>query len=241
MALSRKQILLLTAAGAALIPAGLVMKARGSDHADTPAIAAQPGTDLTDVFIFPSPSDSTKVVLAMDVHPLIPGGGGSSTTFDPSVLYQFKIDNTGDNIEDLVIQARFTGTGSTQQVMIAGPAKPDRTGTVTTALQPYVTTGVINHGFTPSPEIKVFAGAREDPFFFDLNQFFTIFPDRATPINGVPVSNPNVPQATSWRAPGAAQDFLAPYNVLSIVVELPKALLAPGTNKKIHVWCTTSK
>ena len=75
--------------------------------------------------------------------------------------------------------------------------------------------------------MQVFAGVREDSFFFDLEQFFTIFPDRATPINGIPVANPNDPQATTWRAPGTAVDFLSNgnYSVLSIVVELPKSLL----------------
>ena len=86
-----------------------------------------------------------------------------------------------------------------------------------------------------------FAGAREDPFFFDLNQFFAILPDRATPLTGKAVSNPDTPQVASFRPPGAAKDFLAGYNVLSVVVELPKSMLAPGANKKIHVWCTTSK
>ncbi|BDI28063.1 hypothetical protein CCAX7_001140 [Capsulimonas corticalis] len=238
MALSRKNIILL-AAGVALIPTGFLLKAHGSDHADTPAIAAQPGADLTDVFVFPSPSDSSKVVLAMDVHPLIPSGGSGGVSFDPSVLYQFKIDNTGDNVEDLVIQARFIGTGSSQRVLISGPMKPDRTGTVTTALAPYAVTGAINQAFSPATGIEVFAGAREDPFFFDLNRFFTILPDRATPITGTAVSNPNQPQAASFNNPGT--DFLAPYNVLAIVVELPKTSLVPGTNKKIHVWCTTSK
>jgi len=39
------------------------------------------------------------------------------------------------------------------------------------------------------------------------------------------VANP--PMATTWRAPGAAVDFLSNggFNVLSIVIELPKAQL----------------
>src|SRR5205085_2774459 len=128
------------------------------------------------------PTNANNVVLAMTVHPLIPTGQASGVVFDPNVLYQFKIDNTGDNVEDLVIQAKFNGTGSNQQVQIAGPIHPSRTGTVAEFETPDSVTGTINAPFTLSNGAKVFCGAREDPFFFDLNQFFTIFPDRAHPI-----------------------------------------------------------
>ena len=48
----------------------------------------------------------------------------------------------------------------------------------------------------------------------------------------------NTPQPpTSFRPPGQAQDFLAGFNVLSIVIELPRAKLGHG---KIGVWATTS-
>ena len=157
-----------------------IRNARGSDHADTPQIAASPGTDITDVFVFPSATNSNNVVLAMCVSPLIPTGG--TRAFDPTVLYQFKIDNTGDKVEDLVIQARFEGTGTSQKVIIAGPSAPSRTGTMSDALIPLTVTGTFNSTFSPNSGMQVFAGVREDPFFFDLEQFFTIFPDRATPI-----------------------------------------------------------
>ena len=218
-----------------------VRQARGSDHADTPQIAASPGTDLTDVFIFPSPSNPDNVVLAMNVNPLIATGGSAS--FDPNVLYQFKIDNTGDNSEDLVIQARFEGTGSAQKVMLSGPSIPALYGTQSRALPAQGTTGTVGAVFSPTPGTSVFAGVREDPFFFDLEQFFTILPDRATPINGKPVApaDANTPKATSWRAPGVAKDFLAGFNVLSIVVELPRSAIRGAATSKIAVWATTSK
>jgi len=41
----------------------------------------------------------------------------------------------------------------------------------------------------------------------------------------------------SFRPPGEAQDTLAPFNVHSIIVELPRELLGSG---KIGVWMTTS-
>ena len=43
------------------------------------------------------------------------------------------------------------------------------------------------------------------------------------------------------RAPGAARDFLAGLNVLSIVVEVPRARLKGAGSGKIALWCTTSK
>lgn len=211
-----------------VVPAALIGTSQASDHADTPTIASNPGTDLTDVYIFPSPSDSNKVVLAMNVNPLIGPGQGPSKSFDPNVLYQLKIDTNGDEIEDKVLQFKFSGTGSSQTVSVVGPIRPSMTGVTSEMGRPYATTGKINETFSPTGDMKVFAGAREDPFFFDLEQFFTILPDRATPITGVPVEDPNTPKATSWRAPGEAKDFLSNggYNVLSIVVELPRNMLA---------------
>lgn len=220
----------LMAAGVALIPSLILLRARGSDHADTPQIAASPGTDLSDVYIFPSPNNINNVVLAMNVRPLIPQGQGANFSFDPNVLYQFKIDNNGDAVEDLVIQARFGAAGANQSVSIAGPATPGQTGTVSTALQPYKTRGFIGQTFSPAPGMTVFAGPREDSFFFDLERFFAILPDRATPVNGVPVplADANTPQLTSWRPAGQAVDFLSNggFNVLSIVIELPRSMLA---------------
>ena len=76
------------------------------------------------------------------------------------MLYQFKIDSVGDNVEHLVIQARFTGTGPNQLVAVAGPLAPSRTGTSSVLLvQNGLTTGTINQTFSPQPGVKVFAGA----------------------------------------------------------------------------------
>ena len=238
-------------AALAIVPAVVLTRARGSDHADTPAIAAQPGTDLTDVFIFPSPTDSSKVCLAMCVHPLIPTGQGPSTAFDPNVLYQFKIDNSGDFVEDLVIQAKFTSSATTQRVQISSGV-PRRVGTIAEQLTPDSVVGAYNTPFTTSAGMKVFAGPREDPFFFDLAQFFTILPDRASPLGptftntaGATVStapsDPDMPMAGTFRPVGQAQDFLKGFNVLAIVVELPKSQLIGSGTGKINVWCTTSK
>ncbi|MBV9867302.1 MAG: DUF4331 family protein [Abitibacteriaceae bacterium] len=233
----RKQLLLV--ASALLAPTVFFYtRAHGSDHADTVENVQRPGADLTDVYMFPSKEDPNNVVLVMNAHPLIPAGQGGTVSFDPNVLYQFHIDNTGDGVEDMVIQAKFTGTGANQTVQIAGPTKPTSLGPVSSFLTPHATTGTLNQAFSPVAGMKVFAGPRKDPFFFDLERFVQILPDRGAPAGLTPEpSNPNAPQKTSFRGfpqtePGAGppKDFLANFNVLSIVIELPKSMLQRGTS-----------
>ncbi len=243
--------------------------ALASDHADTVANATRPGADMADVYIFPSTSSANNVVIVMNVHPLIPAGQGTTTNFDPNVLYQIKIDTNGDaNItEDLVIQVRFSGTGAAQRAVVSGPYKPYTTGTTATFARPYGTTGLINTTFSPTPGMTVFTGGRSDPFFFDLAQFFAIFPDRGYPAGGqqspyatiAAADTPNMTVDTTTKTMKAgfrgftaanpsynqspASDLLAGFNLLSIVVELPRAMLADATTGKVGVirlWETTS-
>ncbi len=216
-------------AGLVLAGGGFIAKqAVSSDHADTREVVSRPGSDISDVYMFPSKENPDNYVLIMNVNPLIAAGGGGGASFDPNVLYQFKIDLNEDGIEDRVIQATFQGTGAAQKVRIAGPAAPNEVSTSNTLMSPYATTGTINTTFSPIGGMKVFAGAREDSFFFDLEQFFTILPDRGVPPGlTTPPADPYQPMATTWRAPGAAVDFLSNggFNVLSIVIELPNAQL----------------
>ncbi len=237
---------------AIVAPIAFLSTSKASDHADTPDIAMNPGIDLTDVHIFPSKTDPEKVVLSMCVNPLIAKGQGLTKSFDPNALYQFKIDNTGDAVEDLVIQVQFTGTGSGQVVSVTKPKKPSTIGGNNVRETTSGVSGDLNTPFSPYPGTTVFAGAREDPFFFDLEQFFNILPDRATPISGIAIdpSEANNPKQTSWRAPGQAVDFLSNggYNVLAIVIELPRKDLIKGDagranasrSNVIGVWCTTN-
>ncbi|GAC1573750.1 MAG: hypothetical protein NVS3B7_05320 [Candidatus Elarobacter sp.] len=225
--------------------------ASSSDHADSPAVLARPGADLTDVYVFPAPKNDANVVIAVDAHPLVAPGMGNSTYFDPGVMYQVKIDNTGDRVEDLVIQfsASAPRNGS-QTITMYGPGKPNQTGTSSTWIASSGTFA-FNDKNAQINGIKAFAGPREDPFFFDLAQFFKIVPDRNFGNHGAGKTVPAA-SATSFRGFGAgsgcdtspAQDFLSAnrFNVLSLVVEMPRAMLAPAGRKpgKIGVWASTS-
>jgi Domain of unknown function (DUF4331) len=227
---------------------------RGSDHQDSPTVVARPGADITDVFVYPAPDNANNVVFAMDVYPLIPAGMSSSPqfTFDPAVLYQFKIATnvlSKDYTEKLVMQFQATGTGPSQTFTMYGPAAPNETGTANTHV---AATGTFpfNKPTTLNGNIQVFAGPRRDPFFFDLAQFFKILPDRnytshqngatpppptATSFNGFP-ANPNGCLTTP------SSNLLSSFNVLQIAVELPKATLEPSgplVGEVIGVWATT--
>jgi hypothetical protein len=107
--------------------------------------------------------------------------------------------------------------------------------------------GRINHSFEPAEEMRVFAGLRADPFFFDVGQFSRIFPDRKTPLTGkqvdfASIKAANTPQQPGFLPAGQASDFLEGLNCLSIVVELPRARLAPHGKPPgvIRLWETTN-
>ena len=242
-------VLTALASGCLAIPALLLSThLTASDHADTAENYNRIGADMTDVFIFPSPTNDNNVVVVMDVHGLIPAG--QTASFDPQVLYQMKFDTSGDFVEDLVIQARFTGVGANQRVSISGPHAPITTGTKATFGRPYAKVGMINETFSPVAGMQVFAGVRSEPFFFDLNRFYAILPDRATPLTGKQVDFASImaadtPQVNGFRGFPAnsgydsspAMDYLANLNVLSIVVEMPRTMLSSGV---VHLWETTS-
>ena len=235
----RRGLAVLAALG--LIGAAGIRAARASDHQDNPLVELNPAMDMSDFYSFPGAA-ADRIVLAMDTRPLLTPAQTPGASFDPNILYQFKIDNTGDAKEDKVIQVTFKGTGANQTVEVRGPMAPPVVGGMmnTVADVAPVITGNINQVIGTSSGIQVYAGAREDPFFLDLEQFLRILPDRKP--NTGPLSQiPDSPSATSFRAVGSAVDALKGSNVLSIVIELPTAQLTVGGNAKLGLWGTTSR
>ncbi|MBD5654370.1 MAG: DUF4331 family protein, partial [Candidatus Eremiobacteraeota bacterium] len=116
------------------------------------------------------------------------------------------------------------------------------------------------HGTPVGDHITAYAGHRADPFFFDLFQFFNILPDRnySNPRTGdklgsaTPTFNGFAPNSTSGPASGnyacstaastnALTQINGGFNVISIVLDVPKAVLArQGQSSLVHMWGTTS-
>ena len=103
-------------------------------------------------------------------------------------------------------------------------------------------TGGINTALGSSADLQVFAGARDDPFFIDLEAAFCILPDRK-PVGGplaAPCALTPSPSAPFYfRNPGI--NYVQGFNVLSIVVELPSSMLENGAPGKLGIWGTISR
>ncbi|HEY0026126.1 MAG TPA: DUF4331 family protein [Longimicrobium sp.] len=236
--------------------AGVALMARegtSSDHVDTAEVELSPTLDLNDVYVFPGSSDG-RIVLVMDVASPTNLLGRSVTRFDPNALYQFKIDNTGDAREDLVLQFLFDEmSDGTSRVNVLGPAAPNNVDTQGMVNRPVTSPVSANNPFgstfTTTSGMTVFAGQRNDPFYIDLEQFLQIVPDRrpATFLTEVATDN-KMPSAFCGAAAPfdtscTPKDFLQGANTLSIVVEMPESMLgvATGNDGKLGVWATIGR
>lgn len=226
---------------AGLAAAGGITVAIASDHQDSPDVELNPTHDMTDFYAFPA-ATAGRIALVLNSRAFLTPAQSPTASFDRNLLYQIKVDNTGDGIEDKVFQVVFKGTGVDQQVEVRGPIAPPVAGAMRNELSTAAATiaGRINTNLGSAPGIQVFAGPRDDPFFLDLEQFFRIIPDRK-PAAGPLSQLPSTPSASAFRPVGQAQNYLAGFNVLSIVIELPVADLTAGGTNKLGLWGTISR
>jgi hypothetical protein len=198
---------------------GLVFMA--ADHADAPAVTGN-ANDITDVYAFQG-QDTNNMVFVVNEQGLLSPGATAKATFNESVMTEINIDNTGDNVEDLVIQAIKRGN----KMYFFGPIAPGTPGISSTVKTTAAAGSVDISQYGAAPIIgtgngmKFFAGPRDDPFFFDLNAFKAI-------LSGT---------AMGFSSPGT--DTFAGTNVLATVVEVPKSLL--GNSATINVWAETKQ
>ena len=207
----------------------LALPAQSADHRDAPGVNEDPRADINDIYAFINPN-SGNVVLAMTVNPF-QIGGAPGITFGQDVLYEFKIDNDGDSVEDLVVQTTFTPiVPGPHRFSVRGPAKPRIAGTASSLLLTDAPTisGPADGTVTSQASgaiVKAFAGVRDDPFFFDL-----IFGFRLLGIApGGPLTRP------------AGIDFFAGINCSIIALELPASSLRGRAGDILRIWGTTGR
>lgn len=86
--------------------AGLTLVA--ADHIDAPAVL-NTGNDITDVYAFQG-QNTSNMGFVVNTQGLLSPGATRAASFKENMLIEIDIDNTGDNVEDLVIQA-ISGNG----------------------------------------------------------------------------------------------------------------------------------
>ncbi|PQB04629.1 DUF4331 family protein [Aureitalea marina] len=182
-----------------------------ADHLDAPDIAGT-SADIADLYAFEGDNANSTVFVATLQGPLTPGAVTNNAQFDEDVLIEFNIDNTGDFIEDLVIQA----IKREDTMYFFGPAQPVNTGLsseiLTFAERNQVQISSTEETFIETNgNMKFFAGPRRDAFYFDFNRFNEVVGGTAAPDGFFP--------------PEEATDFFEDLNVLAIVVEVPNAML----------------
>jgi len=218
--------------------------ARAADHRDAPTTDAFPEGDITDVFAFLDPNNSNNIVLIMNVNPFSVPSALPGYRFSPDFLYQFKIDNTGDYVEDLVVQIQFVGTGAVQTVNVYGPIVPSVTGFPSNAPSgnPTVTGSTGTMLTDASGQIKVFTGQVDDPFVFDVAQLNRILAGSQDVFRGFTSPALGALRGRPVRADGTSGvDSFGGFNVSTIAIEFPKSLIAPSKGSKVNIWATVSR
>ena len=193
-----------------------------ADHIDAPAVQGG-NSDITDFYAFQG-ENTNNLVFATNLQGLLSPAATGSATFDENVLVEFNIDNTGDYVEDLVIQA-IPRDG---KMYFFGPIAPSQTG-LNSMIETSSTVGGIvdittygsSANIATNGGMSFFAGPRDDPFFMDFAQYSEIIAGNAT----------------SFNMPGS--DTFAGTNVMSIVVEVPKAMI--GGSGTINTWVESKR
>jgi hypothetical protein len=193
--------------------------ASGADHGDAPLAKANHAEDLADVYAFAG--SGSNVVFAMTVNPLTMPG--DAPLFDSAGLYQFRIDNNGDAVPDVTYNVTFGAAASdgTQTVSVkkaAGAAADTLSDGGTNVIAGKTTAATAGAHVNTGGGVKLFAGLRDDPFFFDLNAFKA---------------------GLAFRNPG--NNFFKGLNASAIVLELPASDFLASGKTAAGVWAVTSK
>jgi hypothetical protein len=238
----------------------------------------------------------------MCVDPFLePANGPNWFPFDPEILYEIKIDNNNDAVEDIIFQFRFTteqrlpnlfqayagaGSGIVAPSNSPPPVPPGtpivppqinsfssiglgmRQSYTVTMIKGGVATPITGSGpfyavpanagprtmdytalfnagtfTTNTPNVKVFAGTVDDPFWMDLGGAFDTLNFRSAIAPGV------LSPAQDAANVNIASDTVSGYAVNSIAIEVPVSELtrtgaiepATSTAATIGVWATTSR
>jgi hypothetical protein len=241
----RMALIALVVAGAAFY---CPTKGLASDHRDSPTAVANGEGDISDIFAFLDPNDASQLVLIMNVNPFAVPAETPSYRYSTNFLYQFKISNNLNAVEDLVIQAVFTNVAaatcaSGQMVAIYGPSVPNNTGVTNSVLKASPSVSGCTGQALQQGNMQVFTGLRDDPFVADIGQLNRILANNQDVFRNFPGFAAGALRGRTVRADQTSGvDGFGGFNVTSIAVEFPKSAVAGflGAEGLVGIWGTTS-
>ena len=176
----------------------LPLAAYAADHAEAPGTQADPAADIA--------ADDGKLVAIVTFAGL--SAPGSSGTYDADVLYGFHFDTSLNGSSDADIWVRYGQNGAGEW------------GVQVTGIGDSTIEGAVG-GLIEGNGAKVWTGAADDPFFFDLQGFQDTL-------------------ATGAVAFDSTRDSLAGTNVTAIVIEFPSDGFVSGEGS-VSTWTTTAR
>jgi len=190
--------------------------ALAADHVDSPGAIADPAADITDLFAWTN-ADASKVNLIMAVGPF--GASG----FSDAVTYVFNIESSKAYGTPGTVATVTCEFYDGVNIECWGP------GVYVTG-DPSDEAGIANK----DSSLKVFAGERNDPFFFELDGFNNavqaVIDAGVTPTGVCPkVDGPtSAALLDALTAGGKPIDTFAGATVHALVVQIDKDLVAEG-------------
>ena len=192
--------------------------AEAADHLDpSGVVAAGDSVDIGDFYAWHDTANNTLTLILTYGGPVAPSAIQTGT-YDPDALYGIHIDNDGDNVDDLDIWVRFgqndEGDWGVQVAGLPGEAGP--------------VSGAVETNITGDGGALVYAGLKDDPFFFDLVGF-------QNTIAALMEENDN---ADFMFDP--TRDFFPGLNISTIVLEVPlSAAQGGGGGTSLGMWASS--
>jgi len=218
--------------------------ALAADHVDSPAAIAEPTADITDVYAWMT-HDAEMLNVIVNVAPF----AGDAAEFSTATQYAVHIGSSmayGEEATTHMLVCQFYTEHAIEcwlgDTYVAGnPSDPE---------------GIMSE----DGNLRVYAGLRDDPFFFELNGFKATVETVVAAVpalvenelideNGCPLLDSEtgaalrgqlmsgVAVAGEGGAPGASDTF-AGQNVLSLVFQIDKELVNSGGDL-LSVWAST--
>ena len=180
---------------------------QAADHSEAPGTRADNAADIADLYAWHNNGKLNTVITFAGLQ----GPSANQTgTYDPNVRYILNIDNNNDLAADIKITAQFKNIGGRWWLEVL-----DMPGTEVSILSEVDNVTIVNGS-------KVYAGLRDDPFFFDFDGYLAT-------LNTATVSFDNT------------RDSFAGTNVTAIAYKIDLSNILADSVQPIKVWATTER